>query len=86
MKIEDIVGDICGFLVVIVAVILLNAFKDVDISMEDVRGIMRPKRRLNGSSRNSNSSLQFEETLITRHDSKEFKNGYGTSSSSDEHV
>jgi hypothetical protein len=85
MKPEDVVGDICGFLVVIVAVILLNAFKDLDISLEDVRGIMKPKRRLNGSSRNN--SHQFEESLITRHDSKEFKTGYGTSSSSsDERV
>lgn len=43
MKFEDILGDICGFLVVITAVFMLNAFKDVDISLNDVRGIMRPK-------------------------------------------
>lgn len=83
MKIEDIIGDLCGFLVVIVAVILLNAFRDIDVSMEDVRGIMKPKRR-NGSIRNSNTNLHFEESLITRQDSKEYKNNYGRSSSSDE--
>lgn len=43
MKFEDILGDICGFLVVISAVFMLNAFKDLDISLNDVRGIMRPK-------------------------------------------
>lgn len=83
MKIEDIIGDICGFLVVIVAVILLNAFKEVDISFDDVRGIMKPKRR-SGSIRSSNANLHFEESLIQRHDSKDYKNNYGTSSSSDE--
>ncbi|XP_073826077.1 magnesium transporter spict [Musca autumnalis] len=43
MRFEDILGDICGFLVVISAVFMLNAFKDMDISLNDVRGIMRPK-------------------------------------------
>ncbi|XP_013102310.1 magnesium transporter NIPA2 [Stomoxys calcitrans] len=43
MRFEDILGDICGFLVVISAVFMLNAFKDLDISLNDVRGIMRPK-------------------------------------------
>lgn len=43
MKFEDILGDICGFLIVVTAVFLLNAFKDLDISLNDVRGIMRPK-------------------------------------------
>lgn len=46
MKTEDVVGDLCGFFVVICAVILLNAFKDMDVSIDDVRGIMRPKREL----------------------------------------
>uniref|UniRef100_T1PGV5 Magnesium transporter NIPA n=1 Tax=Musca domestica TaxID=7370 RepID=T1PGV5_MUSDO len=43
MRFEDILGDICGFLVVISAVFMLNAFKDMDVSLNDVRGIMRPK-------------------------------------------
>lgn len=46
MRPEDIVGDLCGFFVVISAVILLNGFKDIDICMSDVRGLMRPKRAL----------------------------------------
>ncbi|XP_053693371.1 magnesium transporter NIPA2 [Sabethes cyaneus] len=46
MKAEDILGDLCGFFVVIIAVILLNAFREMDISLNDVRGIMRPKREL----------------------------------------
>ncbi|XP_065338935.1 magnesium transporter NIPA2 isoform X1 [Cloeon dipterum] len=40
---EDVLGNICGFLTVIVAIFLLNAFRDVDITLNDVRGILRPK-------------------------------------------
>lgn len=43
---QDILGSICGFLVVIVAIVLLNTFKDMDISLSDVRGVWRPKREL----------------------------------------
>nr|CAD7455748.1 unnamed protein product [Timema tahoe] len=43
---QDMIGSICGFLTVIVAIILLNAFRDMEISLADVRGIMRPKREL----------------------------------------
>ncbi|XP_068151443.1 magnesium transporter NIPA2 [Drosophila tropicalis] len=43
MRFDDILGDICGFLIVITAVFMLNAFKDLDISLNDVRGLMRPK-------------------------------------------
>lgn len=40
---EDVLGNLCGFMVVIIAIILLNAFKDMDISLDHVRGILRPK-------------------------------------------
>lgn len=46
MSAENILGDVCGFLVVIVAVMLLNMFKDIEISLDDIRGSMRPKREL----------------------------------------
>ncbi len=46
MDASNILGDICGFLVVICAVVLLNAFKDMDVSMDDLRNQMRPRRRL----------------------------------------
>lgn len=64
MDASNVIGDICGFLVVICAVILLNAFKDMDVSMDDVRNQMRPRRRLvtvAGNGRNSNM-VNFEET------------------------
>ena len=46
MSASDVVGDVCGFLVVVIAVILLNAFKDMDVSLDDLRTQMRPKRKL----------------------------------------
>ncbi|XP_046962412.1 magnesium transporter NIPA2 [Vanessa cardui] len=36
MKTEDILGSFCGFLILITAVFTLNAFKDIDISFEDL--------------------------------------------------
>jgi len=75
MKPEDVVGDMCGFFVVISAVILLNAFKDMDVSLDDMRGIMRPKRHVIGD----RTSCAFEDILV-RHNSKEIKE-YGTTHS-----
>ncbi|KAJ8895793.1 hypothetical protein PR048_001131 [Dryococelus australis] len=43
---QDLLGSLCGFLTVIVAILLLNAFRDLDISLVDVSGVMRPKRML----------------------------------------
>lgn len=43
MEAQDVVGDLCGFFIVVIAVFLLNAFKDLDISINDVRGIMRSR-------------------------------------------
>lgn len=44
MSNEDVIGCFCGFLTVVIAIFLLNAFKDVDVSYNDVKLIFRPKR------------------------------------------
>jgi hypothetical protein len=54
---EDILGNICGFLTVILAIVLLNAFKDMDISVLDVRVLMRPKRDMMVPCRDSREGL-----------------------------
>lgn len=90
MGAEDIVGDICGFCIVIVAVILLNAFQKMDISINDVRTIMRPKREqmlvggggVGGggglAAGKCGSEFSLDNVLVRQH-SKEYKNnGYGT--------
>lgn len=76
MKPADVVGDACGFLVVVIAVILLNAFKDMDVSMDDVRTQMRPKRKLisMASGPRGINGNSFEDALVARPN-------YGTSSS-----
>lgn len=83
MELTDVVGDVCGFLVVIVAVILLNAFRDMEVSMDDVRSQMRPKRKLVAYSNGQRGSVSYnaaEEALIPRQT-------YGTSlSDSDRNV
>lgn len=84
MTFSDIVGDICGFLVVIIAIVLLNAFKDTDVSLDDLSSQMRPKRKLvslsNSQSRTSMSYSCVDDALLTRNLS------YGTSSDSDRNV
>lgn len=37
MTLENVLGDLCGFLIVIVAVFMLNAFKDVDVPITSTR-------------------------------------------------
>lgn len=44
MGFRDILGCACGFLVVITAVIMLNAFRDVEISIKDVNFNRRNRR------------------------------------------
>jgi len=79
MKPEDVLGDFCGFFIVIIAVFMLNAFKDLDISLSDVRGIMRPRMH-RSSSGASYEQIQYDEPVLIRHGSKEklYNNGYGT--------
>ncbi|XP_039950276.1 magnesium transporter NIPA2 [Bactrocera neohumeralis] len=68
MRFEDILGDVCGFFVVILAVFILNAFKDMDISLNDVRSIMRPKMQ---------RISQFDEEILVANP-KERRYSYGS--------
>lgn len=76
MKAEDVVGDICGFAIVVVAVILLNAFQNAEISMNDLKQMMRPKREPV-----NNKLTPFEDVLIRQNSRGEYRNGYGTAAS-----
>ncbi|KAG8222052.1 hypothetical protein J437_LFUL000496 [Ladona fulva] len=60
MTAEDVLGCLCGFFTVVAAIFLLNAFRDLDISFSDVRGILLPKRELlSGGSPSGISSKAF---------------------------
>lgn len=43
---KDVVGNVCGFLVVVVGIILLNGFKDLDVSFHDVSNMFRGRHEL----------------------------------------
>lgn len=62
---EDILGSFCGFSTVIIAIFLLNAFKDVNIHYANIRHMFLPKRErfVSGDSQWNNRE---EERLITR--------------------
>ncbi|XP_067626140.1 magnesium transporter NIPA2 [Eurosta solidaginis] len=70
MRFEDILGDICGFFVVILAVFMLNAFKDLDITLNDVRNIMRPKLH---------RVTQYDEEVLVTDPNKDRRYTYGSS-------
>lgn len=70
MSVENVIGDLCGFCIVIIAVILLNAFQNAEISMSDLRQMMRPRRE----PIERKASLH-EEVAVRSH-----RNGYGTRS------
>lgn len=74
MTAANVIGDICGFLVVIVAVMLLNMFKDIEISLDDIRGTMRPKRELIAQRDNSDDVL----TVHTTNGDRFQRNTYGS--------
>ncbi|KAG4066839.1 hypothetical protein HA402_012906 [Bradysia odoriphaga] len=78
MSVEDVIGDICGFFIVIIAVILLNAFQNMDISLNDIRTIMRPRRDI--MNRASSDTTYTLDNVLVRQNSKDIKNGYGTNS------
>lgn len=44
MKVEAVLGNICGFLTVICAIFLLHAFKDCDISLSNLQSMHKKER------------------------------------------
>lgn len=69
MTAENVIGDLCGFCIVIIAVILLNAFQNAEISMNDLRQMMRPRRDP------INTKTPMHGDVFIRQ-----RNGYGTNS------
>lgn len=44
MTYDNILGSVCGFIVIIVGILLLNAFKDIDISFKDSSFNFKPRK------------------------------------------
>ncbi|XP_043271286.1 magnesium transporter NIPA2 isoform X2 [Venturia canescens] len=69
MTILNVLGSLCGFFTIMVAIFLLNAFKEIEISSNNIRQIARPKRedcyrRRHLENHNNNRSNRVEETLV----------------------
>lgn len=75
MRTEDILGCFCGFLTVVIAIFLLNGFKELDIHYGNIKHMLRPKRELHLSNSTQWNNAD-EERLITRLDT-ELEHSYG---------
>lgn len=62
MAAEDVCGSICGFLTVICAIFLLNAFKEWDISLNNLSTLVQKKETALDNDNNIETSI-----LIDRH-------------------
>ncbi|KAL8573239.1 hypothetical protein ACOMHN_006650 [Nucella lapillus] len=61
MRVEDVLGDLCGFFTIICGIFLLNAFKDFNINLGSLPGLMSKA----GSSENNNSlTLNDDQTFL----------------------
>lgn len=76
MTVENVIGDLCGFSIVIIAVILLNAFQNAEISINDLRQMMRPRR----DPVSQKSPTHEDNVFIRQSNRNEDRNGYGTHS------
>ncbi|KOC68939.1 Magnesium transporter NIPA2 [Habropoda laboriosa] len=74
MSIEDILGSSCGFLTIIIAIFLLNAFKEIDGHYEHIRHTLWPKRKILANSNNQWNNTD-EERLVKRFET-ELKHTY----------
>lgn len=77
MSITDSLGAVCGFFTILIAILLLNAFKDLDISYNSVRGMLKSKRELVTIS-DQRWIAREEAGLVANHSDSEIENNYGS--------
>ncbi|XP_076446792.1 magnesium transporter NIPA2-like isoform X2 [Babylonia areolata] len=66
MGIQDILGDLCGFLTVICGIFLLNAFKDFDISLRSLPGLNNSASGSSSSDNNNCLTLSDDHTFLLK--------------------
>lgn len=71
MSAENILGASCGFLIVVIAIFLLNTFKEMDIQFGNIKHMLRPKREMLS---NYNSRWDDQERAVTRVESQHLLN------------
>lgn len=67
MAADDIVGNICGFLTVICAIFLLNAFREWDISLNNLSGFLQKKDMSTSLSSSHNDNNIETSIFMDRH-------------------
>ncbi|XP_004925556.3 magnesium transporter NIPA2 [Bombyx mandarina] len=67
MTAEDILGCVCGFLIVMTAIFMLNAFKDVQISFKDLNFNLRQRRSMVSNDERIDSNNYILEIPRNRH-------------------
>lgn len=88
LSVFDIIGNVCGFLIIVVGIFLLNAFKDMDITLKNLPKAKKPSTDVNvldGTKMpaikrdndlflelNENESEDEDEDLLQCHDSPVF--------------
>lgn len=73
MSAEDTLGAFCGFLIVILAIFLLNAFKEMDVHYGSIRHMLRPKREIL-LNYNSRRDSRDEESITAKVESQHLLN------------
>ncbi|KAH0950943.1 hypothetical protein HN011_003688 [Eciton burchellii] len=71
MNNEDILGASCSFFIVIIAIFLLNAFKEIDVHYGNIKHMLRPKREI---LLNYNSRWEDQERITSRVESQHLLN------------
>lgn len=77
MSVENILGSCCGFFTVIIAIFLLNAFKEMDIQYGNIKHMLKSKRETMFSNCATRRDSRDEQRLIDRIES-DINHGYGT--------
>ena len=63
----DMVGNLCGFMTIISGIFLLQAFKDMNISMSNLVRVRKEPVTINGSSSSFNSPLEDSRSQLLEH-------------------
>lgn len=78
MSAEDTLGSLCGFFTIIIAIFLLNAFKELDIHYDNIKHILQPKKETVVSNNNQWDDSDKERLLIRMETSRiELEQSYG---------
>lgn len=76
LNVNDIIGNVCGFATVVIAMFLFNGFKDFDISLCDVQSNLRNKGKENFFRNSEQLYRNLEERPILSHGTFFGRNSY----------